>query len=156
MVALCWSRQKVTLLPTTGTTSSLTLLSSCLTSFLPCPSECRQTTKMPHHIIQHMDYEAAIKALARPIYKPGHNMVTYADLIMVCARLESIISHTLTDEWVMGHASKRRKMPRRQLLTLSMRIASATQTSDLRHSVFSRENLHPHLPLIPAFKWSWN
>ena len=38
--------------------------------------------KKPHHIKQHMDCEAAIKALARPSCKPGHTMVIDADLIM--------------------------------------------------------------------------
>ena len=56
-----------------------------------------------------MDCEAALKALARPPYKPSHNIVTDADLIMARARLTSIIPHTVTEEWVMGHASEKKK-----------------------------------------------
>ena len=56
-----------------------------------------------------MDFEAALTALAQPPYKPSHNMVTNADLIMARARLKSIIPHTVTEEWVMGHANEKKK-----------------------------------------------
>ena len=36
-------------------------------------------------------------------------MVTDADLIMVQARLKSIIPHAVTEEWVMGHTSEKKK-----------------------------------------------
>ena len=69
--------------------------------------------RTPHHIMKHTDCEAAIKALAQPTYKPGHNMVTDTDLIMARGRLKSIIPHTVTDECVMGHASgKKKKSPK--------------------------------------------
>ena len=56
-----------------------------------------------------MDCDVAIQALARPSYKPGHTMVTDSDLITVHARLKIIIPHTVTEEWVMGHASEKKK-----------------------------------------------
>ena len=36
-------------------------------------------------------------------------MVTDANLIMAHVRLKSIIPHTVTDEWVMEHVSKKKK-----------------------------------------------
>ena len=48
-----------------------------------------------------MDCEAAIKDLAQPSFKPG--------LIMARARLKSTIQYTVTDEWVMGYASEKKK-----------------------------------------------
>jgi ribonuclease HI len=63
----------------------------------------------PHHITQYMDCEAALTALALPPQKPSHNMVTDADLIMARAHLKSIIPHTVTEKWVLGHASEKKK-----------------------------------------------
>ena len=56
-----------------------------------------------------MDYEAVMKALARFTYKPGHNMVTDADLIMARAWLKISIPQAVTEEWVMGYASEKEK-----------------------------------------------
>ena len=36
-------------------------------------------------------------------------MVTDANLIMARARLTSVIPHTVTEEWVLGHASEKNK-----------------------------------------------
>ena len=38
--------------------------------------------RLPHQITHGMNCKAAIKALAQPTYKPGHNIVTDADFIM--------------------------------------------------------------------------
>ena len=85
-------------------------------------------------------------------------MVTYADFIMAHARLEIIIQHTVTVEWVMGHASEKTKNAPKTITDLERDISRCNL--DIEQCIqqggppFNREDLHPSLSLIPASKRS--
>ena len=80
-----------------------------------------------------MECEAEIKALAQPSYKPDHTMVTNIDLIMARARLKSIIPHAVIDEWVLGHASGKKKHAPKT--TTSLKRDSSECNSDVEHCI---------------------
>ena len=80
-----------------------------LETFYLALQDADKQLKKPHHITQHMGCETAIKALVWPSYKSGYTMVTDADLIVALARLKSTTQHKVTEELVMGHASRKKK-----------------------------------------------
>jgi hypothetical protein len=58
-----------------------------------------------------MDCEGALTKLTKPIYKPKNTMAmgTDMDLVMAWKQLQDDSKHTITTEWVMGHATEKKK-----------------------------------------------
>ena len=101
-----------------------------------------------------MDYEAAMKALSWPTCRPGHNMVTDADLIMARAWLESITPHTVTEAWIMGHASEKEKHDPDTITDLKRDNSKGNVDAEW----CIQQGGHPStfIPCLLAFNLSWN
>ena len=105
--------------------------------------------KHPHQITQYMDCEAALKKLSMPIYKPGHTMVTDADIIMAHNQLKANLQHTVTEKWVMGHASdKKREQPH---TITEIERANSECDSDAEHCIQDGTTPRPFRP-FPGYR----
>ena len=90
--------------------------------------DVEENLKFPHQITQYMDCESALKLLQQEFYKPGHAMGTDSDLVMAHHQLKAASHHTVTEEWVMGHASEKKKISLRKSHPWKKTTRNATQT----------------------------
>ena len=80
-----------------------------LEKIIPALKDADENLKFPHQTTQYMDCESALKSLWQELYKPGHTMGTDSDLTMAHHHLKAASCHTITEEWVMGHATEKKK-----------------------------------------------
>jgi len=65
--------------------------------------------KLPHRITQRMDCKGGLDKIEAPIYTPKDTMGSDMDIVMAYKALQDQSKHTVSHEWVMGHADEKKK-----------------------------------------------
>ena len=65
--------------------------------------------ELPHSITQWMDCKAGLDKIEAPVYGPRDTMGTDMDIVMAYHALKEKSKHTVSHDWVMGHAKEKKK-----------------------------------------------